>query len=827
MRRKAGITATFGGAVTASTVTTTGTGTVQFNGTVTAATAVNFGADGTISMGADALIAGAVTNTTAGQGTLTFAAPTANRTLVSGATGSTGTGLKAVNIATGNGFTSTMTGAVKAGTVTVTGTGTATFTGGVTGNINIGSAATVTAAAAITGNVDNTTTTGTGTLTLGATIGVTGNIGATNALNTVTSNSTGGTTAFGGTVRATTITLGGTGTATFADTVTGAVNFTADGTATVAAGKNIVGAVTNTTANNGTLTFAGGTTTGGAIGSTGTGLLAANFNGGTVSIGHDIKAATTTFANASTSTFTSARTLTGNVVVSGTATVDTGAFNTAVTGTMSTGATTTLKTALTSATVAGQFNVGGNATVVAGTKVYVNVGAFAVADGAKIKVVNGTGGVNVVNLTTGNVTTNSAVLSFSGQAGNDTGTLAATGEDLYVVATRAAGGFTAVSGIASTAPGGAAGAVLNAIAVAVPTVGSDMATVVNTFNGYTAAQLQTELPKLAPLTGAAAVSAGMGSVSQALNLVNTRMASSRGDSSILSADVAGSGVSAGTTAGREFWLKGFGNNSAQGAVDGFSGYGGTTYGVAAGVDTGIGGDMRVGVSLGYAKARIGNNNDGNAGAGGRVNVDTYQISLYGSREFGRGYIDGMVGYAWHRTDNSRLAALGRTATGATNADQWTARIGGGYRIAMGGKTVFTPLASLEFSNFRQKAYTESGAGALSLNVDGVSASRIKGGVGARISGEGTMASGTVYRPEVHVGVYNDFRNAGVDSSASFTGGGTSFVTTGARLQRTSFNVGAGVTFLQGKTGSVGLVYDYEGRSSYKAHNVSLQGRWSF
>ena len=33
--------------------------------------------------------------------------------------------------------------------------------------------------------------------------------------------------------------------------------------------------------------------------------------------------------------------------------------------------------------------------------------------------------------------------------------------------------------------------------------------------------------------------------------------------------------------------------------------------------------------------------------------------------------------------------------------------------------------------------------------------------------------------------------------------------------------------VQGKTGSVGLVYDFEGRSSYQAHNVSLQGRWAF
>ena len=112
-------------------------------------------------------------------------------------------------------------------------------------------------------------------------------------------------------------------------------------------------------------------------------------------------------------------------------------------------------------------------------------------------------------------------------------------------------------------------------------------------------------------------------------------------------------------------------------------------------------------------------------------------------------------------------------------------------------------------------------------MDAVNTSRIKGGIGARISGEGTMGDGTVYRPEAHVGVYNDFRNNGVDTSASFSGGAGSFTTLGQKVQRSSFNVGAGITWLQGKTGSVGLVYDFEGRSSYQAHNVSLQGRWAF
>ena len=295
----------------------------------------------------------------------------------------------------------------------------------------------------------------------------------------------------------------------------------------------------------------------------------------------------------------------------------------------------------------------------------------------------------------------------------------------------------------------------------------------------------------------------------------------------MASGVAASGVAAGSAPGREFWVKGFGNNTSQNSYDGFSGYSGRAYGLAFGADTNVGSDTRLGLGLSYAKTNVGFTTDGNAGAGSNVSVNTYQLTGYGTRDFGQVYVDGMLSYARHNTSGKRLAALAREATYSTNANQWTARIGAGYRIPMSGKTVFTPLASLEWTNFNQNSYTESGAGALSLNVDGLRVNRTKGGVGFRVSGESTMASGTVFKPELHMGVYNDFNNGSVATTSSFTGGAGSFSTQGQSVQRTSYNVGAGVTFLQGRSGSVGVVYDYEARSSFKGHNFQVQGRWTF
>lgn len=121
----AGTIINFNGAVFATTMTISGTGTVNLNGNLTGAPA--FGGDGFINLGAGNTLTGAVTTVAAGTGTLTLNGGSA----VVGAVGG-GNGLRAINLVGGNG---TITGAVQTLGLSL-GAGTLTITGAFTSNAN-------------------------------------------------------------------------------------------------------------------------------------------------------------------------------------------------------------------------------------------------------------------------------------------------------------------------------------------------------------------------------------------------------------------------------------------------------------------------------------------------------------------------------------------------------------------------------------------------------------------------------------------------------------------------------------------------------------------
>jgi uncharacterized protein YhjY with autotransporter beta-barrel domain len=181
----------------------------------------------------------------------------------------------------------------------------------------------------------------------------------------------------------------------------------------------------------------------------------------------------------------------------------------------------------------------------------------------------------------------------------------------------------------------------------------------------------------------------------------------------------------------------------------------------------------------------------------------------------------------HENNSRRLAALDRVATASYNANQLSARVSSGYRFKVLDKVTFTPMVSFEVGRYDQAGYTESGANSINLRVNSLTQNRTKGGVGFRITDEKTTATGLVFRPEVNAMLYKDFNDAGADVTSSFTGGGSSFITAGQKLKTQSYNVGTGVTFLQGKTGQLGVMFNYEGREGFSGYNAQLQGRWAF
>jgi len=435
----------------------------------------------------------------------------------------------------------------------------------------------------------------------------------------------------------------------------------------------------------------------------------------------------------------------------------------------------------------------------------------------------------VQTLTTGNVTTNSAVLTFVGENGDGTTTVAGTNfavlagqRNLYVRASRLASGFVGAGNIASTSTGYGAGTMLNTIAVAVPAVGSDMATVVNTFNGYSAAELATAIPKLAPQTSQATAGAAMNASSGGASVVSTRMASIRGESTVLADGT--TGVSSGDVRGRSVWGRAFGTQNTQGTLGGFSGYKSNTVGMVIGSDMDIGGDRTVGLALTYASTKV---DQTDAATGNNSRITSVGQTIYGTQNFGQAYVDGMLGLSYHSSDNVRLTALSRTATSSTSALEYSGRIGSGYRFALKDKLTVTPNVQYTMGQYSQKAYTEAGANSLNLAVNSLSVNRSKLGVGVRVADERTTSTGLVFRPEFNIMASRDLNDAAADVTAAFTGGGSTFTTTGQKLSRNSLDVGTGVVFLQGKTGQVGLNYNLQKRESFTGHSFLVQGRLAF
>lgn len=70
-------------------------------------------------------------------------------------------------------------------------------------------------------------------------------------------------------------------------------------------------------------------------------------------------------------------------------------------------------------------------------------------------------------------------------------------------------------------------------------------------------------------------------------------------------------------------------------------------------------------------------------------------------------------------------------------------------------------------------------------------------------------------------------NGGLDTTASFTGGGPSFTTSGQNLARDSWSLGGALAVQRGKAFTLALQLDGERAPGYTGYAAQLVGRWLF
>ncbi|WP_169570020.1 autotransporter domain-containing protein [Sneathiella limimaris] len=809
----AGVTSTFGGTVDANTITVAGSGTVRIQDTINTTT-LSFSSDATVNIAANKAISGAV-DAGGTFGNLVFDESTTNTTLVSGSVGATNA-LSSIDTTIASGVTSTFAGTVAADTISVNGSGTIAFSDDVTGDIEIGDGGKVSLSAGkkIIGNIDNSSgSDGSGTASFGAIGGnltlVSGSIGASNSLGSVTVDTTGGIATFSGSVNAEDFTATGSGSIQFGN---GGSLGSLSSTGNINTGNTL-------------LTISGDTSfTGGSSLNVGSGGL--EFNG------------------SSAQTVSAPINNTNNLSISNTS-------SSGVTFESALGATTPLgmvtlnsntKTTFNNTVQATSLSSNGNLVVentitLSGTATF-NGGTLTIGDsftpGDTIFSVNdvsasGSPTVQIAgDIQTGTYTLFDSVTDASDEVANfapSTSILRSTelqvnGSDIELVVTTRTADSLATEFSVTNNQANILIIANDAIATGNDALLSDLIASVNA-GGSTA---QNAIKSLAVQSESmdAAISVASGLQNQVFLFTSDRL------SAVRNPETASRQVIADTSTDRpdakkSAWIKAFGFLADQDRTSDGESYDAGTAGSTFGYDAAITDKSRLGASFTYAYTDV----DGGGAGNVSTQLNSYQGNLYADYSTKEFFIEGSVGYAFNSIKSSRVIDfLGSDTTARADYDsnQYMAAVQFGVPLTAGDYQI-TPMAGVSYTYLTTDDYRETGAGGLNQQVKTDNLQLLTTSVGAQISTQIRAGSG-YFIPHLRGGVRYELLGENATATSQFTGGGSTFTVEGQDPEQFGAQLGLGFAYDVGEW-ILGANYDAEFKNNYLSHSGSLKAKLRF
>lgn len=829
-------------------LTVTGANAVTTDGDIAAAT-INFTGDGSLSIAAGHTVEGAVTAASDGEGTVTFA----GAATVTGTLGNDGA--NALKLVTVNAGAVTASGDIDSATVNFAGDGslemasTTELEGAVTvTTTNTGTLSFVGASGTITGQVGTTTnklkllsvdTTGTLTTTEdifattvtfeGTDDGVLSIAAGKDLTAAVTADTSGdGTITMAGagdisgqigtsTAEIKLLTVGNGAVTTDSKVYATSVNFAGDNTFTVAAGKSIISSAVSGTAgvttgvdDEGTLTFSGTTTVGSDIATAALQLNVINFSDGTATVSEDLNADTINLLGDAVLEFTgSAKTHTGDIITAGTSILDiNGNAVSIATGDNDTGLFTmsgngTFRVSVTG----GDNNDSGKLTTVGAVdlndgNVYVNVtGSEFIAAGATYDVlVDGAG--NITDKDGITISDDSFTVSFTGNGSTASNTLTLTSVRTNTLQSSS-----------SNVNESAVGTALEAIAA---TGDANLDSVQGALQGLTtAAAVEAALETLNSDVSGAVTSAAADASDAAINVVGNRLSQIAG--------IDGTAIATGGAAYEHgVWAEAFGTSADQSDRDNVKGYQADTIGFAIGADTKVNDQATIGLSFAYADTEADS-------ANGDAEVGSYQVNVYGSYDYGKWFSEGLVGVTFNDYETKRNISVGSIADqakGDFDGQQYTIKVGAGYKLDVEGGLNVTPKASARYNITTIDAYSETGSTA-NLRVDNDDIHRFEIATGVDLNYP--IIDGSVtYIPSLSVGVSYDLVGDEQETKNNFTGASsTVFTNKGADVAQVEFELGAGLDILAQDNLTVSFDYDWTSKEDYNAHTGAVKARFAF
>ncbi len=400
------------------------------------------------------------------------------------------------------------------------------------------------------------------------------------------------------------------------------------------------------------------------------------------------------------------------------------------------------------------------------------------------------------------VTDSSGLFDFSASVFNDT-------LDLQM---------TAATGNTITGPGAAAYAdiwlPLAADYAANGTTGNaDMDLVFQTLARLSDDEIAAGVEQTLPLlTGGTTYAIG-NALSGSNRFVQTRMNNNRG---LSSGDM--------TLMDKHAWGAVYGSWLDQNDKDGVSGYDGDSYGFITGFDGNLDDRTNLGFAFAYNRTDIDSNS---SIASGSADIETFQLVSYGRYALGNdSELSFQADISTSNTEGSRtIAFISPTRVARSDADSMSYHVGLDFSkiFTYGDDNVFIPSASLDYTLIDSDDYTETGAGALNLQVNDNRFEALE--VGGDLQLEHQLNEKTLL--STNLGVAYDLIDENVSITSAYAGGGGTFVVKGIDNGPWVGRAGLGLTTTLDNGTEVIARYDIEAREDFDNQTLSVKARWAF
>ncbi len=271
------------------------------------------------------------------------------------------------------------------------------------------------------------------------------------------------------------------------------------------------------------------------------------------------------------------------------------------------------------------------------------------------------------------------------------------------------------------------------------------------------------------------------------------------------------------------WVKPFGSWAKQHDQQGVSGFKSTTTGLAFGVDGSLNDKLRLGIASAYANASVDSNS---SIAKQSADVDVFQLVAYGSYNLSANTDLNFQADVGQNSNKGQRRIAFTSTTAESSFKSYTSHLGASLDRAyqLNAKTTLTPSLRADYTWIKDKAYRESGAGLLNLNVDSRDSEELVLGLDGKLSHQ--LNDHTSVAANLGVGYNTMAKRSSI--TASFAGASSAaFTTYGLDPDPWTARAGLGITHVTSQGTEITLRYDAEHREAFLNQTASLKARWSF